>query len=118
MPLFTANYAAVENDNGVSGDVMVRRYAYDLLAEYGYYQGMVPYVSNLYAADAAAQGVVLSDAFVLPRIFGGQYATMADFKKGMFKKRSERKDDLKPVVISYGGGQVAISTATTTSPRL
>lgn len=108
VPLFTANYAAVENDNGVSGDVMVRRYAYDLLAEYGYYQGMVPYVSNLYAADAAAQGVVLSDAFVLPRIFGGQYATMADFKKGMFKKRSERKDDLKPVVISYGGGQVAI----------
>lgn len=109
VPLFTANYAAVENDNGVSGDVMVRRHAYDLLAEYGYYQGMVPYVSNLCAADAKAQGVVLSDAFVLPRIFDGQYATMADFKKAMFKKRSERKDDLKPVVISYGGGQASIN---------
>ena len=39
IPLFTSNYAGVQNNNGVSGDIMMRRQAHELLAEYGYYEG-------------------------------------------------------------------------------
>ena len=115
VPLFTANYAAVQNDNGVSGDVMTRRYAHDLLAEYGYYGGLVPFVTNRYLPEAQAQGAVLSDAFVLPLITGGAYADMASFKKGMFHKRIDRVDELKPVTISYDGTQVSVPDYATLS---
>ena len=52
VPLFSANYAAVQNNYGVSGDVTIRRQAFELLAEYGYYNGMVPYISNQYKESA------------------------------------------------------------------
>ena len=71
MPLFSANYAGVQNGAGVSGDVMIRRQAFELLGEYGYYKGMVPYISNQYKASAKSDGTILSDKYVLEKIFGG-----------------------------------------------
>ena len=63
VPLFSANYAGVQNGAGVSGDVMIRRQAFELLGEYGYYKGMVPYISNQYKASAKSDGTILSDKY-------------------------------------------------------
>ncbi len=108
VPLFSANYAGVQNDYGVSGDVMIRRQAFELLAEYGYYAGMVPYISNQYKESAKSDQTVLSDQYVLKKIFGDDYETMADFKKAMFQKRIEKIDELKPITIMWKNQPVVI----------
>ncbi len=113
VPMFTANYAATENDRGVSGDISVRRNAYELLAEFGYYDGMVPYISNQYKADAAKDGQVLSDKYILNKIFNGKYKSMSDFKKAMFQRRIENINNLKPITISWEGRQVNINDCET-----
>ncbi|GAA0862203.1 hypothetical protein GCM10008917_06650 [Paraclostridium tenue] len=109
IPLFSSNYAGVQNNNGVSGDVMMRRQAYELIAEYGYYDGLVPYLSNQYKAQADKDGKVLSDEYILGKIFEGKYATMTDFKKAMFKKRIDKKEQLKPISIVWKNKKVTIS---------
>ncbi len=108
VPLFSANYAGVQNGAGVSGDVMIRRQAFELLGEYGYYKGMVPYISNQYKASAKSDGTILSDKYVLEKIFGGAYETMADFKLAMFEKRIEKTDMLKPVTIMWKNHSITI----------
>lgn len=108
VPLFSANYAGVQNDLGVSGDVMIRRQAFELLAEYGYYEGMVPYISNQYKAAAQSDQTILSDTYILKNIFGGTYGTMADFKKAMFQKRIDKVKELKPVTIQWNNQTVTI----------
>lgn len=109
IPLFSSNYAGVQNNNGVSGDVMMRRQAYELIAEYGYYDGLVPYLSNQYKSQADKDGKVLSDEYILGKIFEGKYATMTDFKKAMFKKRIDKKEQLKPISIVWKNKKVTIS---------
>lgn len=109
VPLFSANYAGVQNDAGVSGDVMIRRQAFELLAEYGYYDGMVPYISNQYREAARSEQAVLSDTYILKKIFGDAYGTMAEFKKAMFQKRIEKVNELKPVTIIWGNQSVTIN---------
>ncbi len=110
VPLFSANYAGVQNDSGVSGDAMIRRQAFELLAEYGYYNGMVPYISNQYKEAAKADQTILSDTYILKKIFNGAYETMADFKKAMFRKRIDKVEELKPVTISWENQSVTISS--------
>ncbi len=108
VPLFSANYAGVQNDYGVSGDAMIRRQAFELLAEYGYYGGMVPYISNQYKEAAQSEQTILSDGYVLKKIFGSAYETMADFKKAMFQRRIENVDELKPVTIMWKNQSLTI----------
>lgn len=110
VPLFSANYAGVQNDKGVSGDITIRRHAFELLAEYGYYGGMVPYISNLYKGAAAGDNTILSDKYILNKISGGTYKTMADFKKAMFQRRIEKVNQLKPVTITWNNQTVTISS--------
>ena len=108
VPLFSANYAGVQNEYGVSGDIMIRRQAFELLAEYGYYNGMVPYISNQYKQSAKSEQTILSDQYILEKIFNGAYRTMADFKKAMFQRRIDRVDELKPVTIMWKNQSVSI----------
>ncbi len=109
VPLFSANYAGVQNSYGVSGDVMIRRQAFELLAEYGYYEGLVPYISNQYKGAAKAEQTILSDQYVLKKIFNGAYGTMADFKKAMFQRRIEKVNELKPITIMWKNKSVKIN---------
>ncbi|MCI8993746.1 MAG: hypothetical protein HFG80_13700 [Eubacterium sp.] len=109
VPLFSANYAGVQNNYGVSGDVMIRRQAFELLAEYGYYNGMVPYISNQYKEAAKSEQTILSDQYILKKISGGTYETMADFKKAMFQKRIDKISELKPVTITWKNQSVTIT---------
>ncbi|MCI8503761.1 MAG: hypothetical protein HFH00_08050, partial [Dorea sp.] len=110
VPLFSANYAGVQNDKGVSGDITIRRHAFELLAEYGYYGGMVPYISNQYKEAAAGDNTILSDKYILNKISGGTYKTMTDFKKAMFQRRIEKVNQLKPVTITWNNQTVTISS--------
>lgn len=108
VPLFSANYAGVQNDNGVSGDVMIRRQSFELLAEYGYYDGMVPYISNQYKEAAREEQTILSDTYILNKIFGDTYNTMADFKKEMYQRRIDKVTELRPVTIIWENQSVTI----------
>ncbi|MDE6624895.1 MAG: hypothetical protein K2K56_00845, partial [Lachnospiraceae bacterium] len=110
VPLFSANYAGVQNDRGVSGDVMIRRQAFELLSEYGYDDGMVPYISNQYKEAAKADQTILSDTYILKKIFGKTYNTMADFKNAMFQRRIDKVEELKPVTISWENQAVTINS--------
>ncbi|MGN0025830.1 MAG: ZmpA/ZmpB/ZmpC family metallo-endopeptidase, partial [Clostridium sp.] len=93
IPLFSSFYAAPQNDNGTVGDVSLRRMAFELLAEYGYENGMVAYLSDKYANDAEA----------VKGIFNGSYGLMSEFKKEMYQRREDKLNDLDDVTFVYEG---------------
>ena len=98
IPLFSSFYAGSENPNGSVGDVSLRRLAFELLGEFGYTDGFVPYMSNKYMKDGA-----LTDSDILPKIFNDKYTSMKAFKKEMYNRRSENLKNIKDVSFEYGG---------------
>ncbi|HEW7594898.1 TPA: G5 domain-containing protein [Streptococcus pneumoniae] len=100
-------YAALSNDDGTPGDLMGRRMAYELLAAKGFKDGMVPYISNQFEADARANNKTITsygktkglvtDTLVLQKLFNGQYNTWSDFKKAMYKERQDKFNKLNKI---------------------
>lgn len=89
IQLFNPIYAAMQNNPGSVGELSFKRNAYELLAEYGYQNGMVAYISNQYGG---------SDQVALNAIFGNQYqGKMVEFKKAMFQRRIEKIEQLKAI---------------------
>ena len=113
ISMFSPIYAALNNPKGAPGDIMFRKTAYELLAEKGYQDGFLPYVSNQYAEEAKRNGDItysdwhgkdvglITDSLVLKNVFANQYGSWADFKKDMFNKRIRKQDQLKPITIQY-----------------
>ena len=113
ISMFSPIYAALSNSKGAPGDIMFRKTAYELLAEKGYENGFLPYVSNKYAEEAKQKGSVaysdwlrkdvglVTDDLVLSKVFNNQYKSWADFKKEMFNERIAKQDRLKPITIQY-----------------
>ena len=113
ISMFSPIYAALSNPKGAPGDIMFRKTAYELLAEKGYQDGFLPYVSNQYAEEAKRNGDItysewlrkdvglITDSLVLKNVFANQYASWSDFKKDMFNKRIRKQDQLKPIAIQY-----------------
>ncbi len=111
--MFSPIYAALSNPKGAPGDIMFRKTAYELLAEKGYQDGFLPYVSNQYAEEAKRNGDItysdwhrkdvglITDSLVLKNVFDNQYASWADFKKDMFHQRIRKQEQLKPITIQY-----------------
>lgn len=115
VDMFAPFYAAAQNDEGVAGDISVRRNAFDLLAEFGYYEGWVPYLSNQYANQAHAENQKLSDTYILGKVFEGtNYTSMKDFKKKMLQRRGVENAGraLKSVQIEIDGTQKQIVSVT------
>ena len=130
ISMFSPIYAALSNPKGAPGDIMFRKTAYELLAEKGYQDGFLPYVSNQYAEEAKRNGDItysdwqrkdvglITDSLVLKNVFANQYASWSDFKKDMFNKRIRKQDQLKPIAIQYELGvpnsskEITISSAT------
>lgn len=110
-PLFSPLYGAPLNDAGMSGDIHTRRIAWELLGQYGYLEGMVPYLSNQYKPAGLADKRQFSDQVIIPKISGGQYQTVRDFRKASYQERAEKLDQLKPVTITLNGQTVAIDSA-------
>ena len=113
ISMFSPIYAALSNPKGAPGDIMFRKTAYELLAEKGYQDGFLPYVSNQYAEEAKRNGDItysdwhgkdvglITDSLVLKNVFANQYGSWADFKKDMFNKRIRKQDQLKSITIQY-----------------
>lgn len=107
IKLFAPIYAALSNDDGTPGDLMGRRMAYELLAAKGFKDGMVPYISNQFEADAKANNKTITsygktkglvtDTLVLQKLFNGQYNTWSDFKKAMYKERQDKFNKLNKI---------------------
>ncbi|HEL1586097.1 TPA: YSIRK-type signal peptide-containing protein [Streptococcus suis] len=85
VPLFEPVFAGLQNDTSFVGDFTTRRYAYELLGEYGYKNGMVAYLSNQYANDKEALAAIMPE----------HNGNLATFKKAMFARRAARLQDLK-----------------------
>ncbi|QBZ12686.1 immunoglobulin A1 protease [Streptococcus mitis] len=113
ISMFSPIYAALSNPKGAPGDIMFRKTAYELLAEKGYQDGFLPYVSNQYAEEAKRKGDItysdwhrkdvglITDSLVLKNVFANKYTSWADFKKDMFDQRIRKQDQLKPITIQY-----------------
>ena len=113
ISMFSPIYAALSNPKGAPGDIMFRKTAYELLAEKGYQDGFLPYVSNQYAEEAKRNGDItysdwqrkdvglITDSLVLKNVFANQYGSWADFKKDMFDQRIRKQNQLKPITIQY-----------------
>ena len=110
IKLFAPIYAALSSDIGTPGDLMGRRMAYELLAAKGFKDGMVPYISNQFEADARANNKTITsygktkglvtDTLVLQKLFNGQYKTWSDFKKAMYKERQDKFSQLNKVTFN------------------
>ena len=108
--MFSPIYAGIQNENGASGDVTMRRTFYELMAEFGYKGGAVPYISNQYKNEAKANGQKLSDTFILNKIFAGKYINLKDFKKKMFERRINKLDQLKEIDITLDGRNIHVDS--------
>ncbi len=86
VPMFEGVYAGIQNPNGAVGDFLFRRYAHELLGEYGWQDGFLAYISNQYENDNEAL------ANILPSEYKG---SLSAFKKMMYKRRSANMADLK-----------------------
>lgn len=110
IPLFTPIYGAPHNPNGMSGDIHTKRLSWEMLAAYGYYEGMVPYLSNQLKPDNVAQNTQFSDDVIISEVSGGTYPTMAAFKKAQYADRIAKKDNLKPITVDWEGKTQQITT--------
>lgn len=110
IPLFTPIYGAPHNPNGMSGDIHTKRLSWEMLAAYGYYEGMVPYLSNQLKPGNVAQNTQFSDDVIVSKVSGGTYPTMAAFKKAQYAERIAKKDNLKPITINWEGKTQQITT--------
>lgn len=86
IPLFEPIYAGLEPTNEGTGSVMFRRYAYDILSEYGWDEGFIAYLSGKYQNEQAAlQGILTRHS-----------GNIRTFKKEMYQRRIEKFDQMKP----------------------
>ncbi|MCV3743660.1 hypothetical protein OF377_02090 [Ureaplasma sp. ES3154-GEN] len=100
VSLYYPIYAAYTNDTGVSGGLIFRRNAFELLANYGWDRGFVNYTTDALSSQLA-NGEILSDDVVLKKIFNGEYENYKAFRKAMFAQRLNKKDQIKPISIHY-----------------
>ena len=127
IKLFAPIFSALSSEKGTPGDLMGRRIAYELLAAKGFKDGMVPYISNQYEEIAKQNGQTINlygkkqglvtDKFVLEKLFGGQYSSWAAFKKAMYQERVAQFDHLNKVTFK-DPTQSWMSNATKTIQRV
>ncbi|MFM0900355.1 ZmpA/ZmpB/ZmpC family metallo-endopeptidase [Streptococcus suis] len=105
LSLFAPIWATATTER-VPGDLSFRRTAFELLAEKGYENGMVPYMSNQYKQ---ADSDVVPDSLIFTNIlpeYNGDYKT---FKKAMYQERVQKLAFLKPVTINYDGQELTVA---------
>ncbi|MDF9627405.1 ZmpA/ZmpB/ZmpC family metallo-endopeptidase [Mesomycoplasma ovipneumoniae] len=109
---FRPYFGILENTEGVSGGLNFRRVAFELLAEKGYYGGMIPYISAKSNKQTdVLEGVVKgSDTHVLKMIFGDKYKSFSDFKKDMYKQRKDKLNKLKPFSFDFSSKKYEIKS--------
>ncbi|HFI0646635.1 TPA: ZmpA/ZmpB/ZmpC family metallo-endopeptidase [Streptococcus suis] len=122
---FDPIYGSLNNDGTSRNEYEVRKIAFELLAEYGYEKGMVPYLSNQYQASlgkADANGR-MNDSDLISLISEKEYKNSAEFRKAMFEKRRQNLEKLKSVELinnslSNGEGYFYEGTRTVNASEL
>ncbi|MDW2929357.1 ZmpA/ZmpB/ZmpC family metallo-endopeptidase [Mesomycoplasma ovipneumoniae] len=109
---FRPYFGILENKEGVSGGLNFRRVAFELLAEKGYYGGMIPYISAKSNKQTnVPEGLVKgSDTHVLKMIFGDKYKSFSDFKKDMYRQRKDKLNKLKPFSFDFNSQKYQINS--------
>ena len=87
----------------------MRRTVYELLAEFGYKDGVVPSISNKYKDAAKNSEYKLSDTFILNKIFKGNYSNLKEFKNKMFERRIHNLLRLKEIEIEWEGKTIKVN---------
>ncbi|HHT7733837.1 TPA: ZmpA/ZmpB/ZmpC family metallo-endopeptidase [Streptococcus suis] len=96
---FDPIYGSLNDDGTSRNEYEVRKIAFELLAEYGYENGMVPYLSDQHKktlGQSEAYGR-MKDSDLISLISKNEYENSAAFRKAMFAKRQQRLENLKPV---------------------
>ncbi|HEP1832488.1 TPA: G5 domain-containing protein [Streptococcus suis] len=122
---FDPIYGSLNNDGTSRNEYEVRKIAFELLAEYGYEKGMVPYLSNQHKASlgkADANGR-MNDSDLISLISEKEYKNSAEFRKAMFEKRRQNLEKLKSVELinnslSNGEGYFYEGTRTVNASEL
>ena len=112
ISMYAPIYSALQNNNGASGGIVFRKTAFELLAAKGWIEGFVPYVSNQYKEQAKTENKTFSDEFIIEKIFDGEYKDYAEFKKDMFKERSDKKDQIKSITVLWNNSTHEINNYT------
>ncbi|HEL1969382.1 TPA: G5 domain-containing protein [Streptococcus suis] len=105
---FNPLYGSLNNDGTSRNEYEVRKIAFELLAEYGYENGMVPYLSNQYQAELGKSGTEygrIRDDELISKITASTYSNSAAFRKAMFEKRRQDLEKLKSVTLIGTGIQ-------------
>lgn len=108
IPLFSPLFGAPVAANGSTGDVHMRRIAWELFGEYGYSKGMVPYLSDQYKPQGTPNGQAFSDSVILQKI--ASLDSVATLRKNSFAKREKRLNELKPVTIKWQNKNIQINS--------
>ncbi|WP_215739626.1 ZmpA/ZmpB/ZmpC family metallo-endopeptidase [Mesomycoplasma hyorhinis] len=88
--LFTAFYGTADKENGITGTFSMRRISFELLAEFGWEEGIINYLTNKLNKN--------NDAETIKAIFSAKtYNNLKDFKKAMYKQNKEKQNKLKEV---------------------
>ncbi|NQG97199.1 hypothetical protein HO675_03760 [Streptococcus suis] len=104
VPLYYPIYAGLLNNQGTVGGLQFRRTALELLAEKGWDQGFLPYVSNQLAQEVQANGRALTDSYIWEKIMP-EYQDYASFKKARYQTSLSQKNAMKPIQIHWNGRQ-------------
>ncbi|MGX7112273.1 YSIRK signal domain/LPXTG anchor domain surface protein [Gemella cuniculi] len=105
-------YSALQNNTGTVGGLQFRKTAWELLAEKGWKDGFIPYATDKLEKEAKIEGKVLSDEYIFNKIFKGEYVNYTEFKKKMYEKRIAKKEQLKPVTITWNNTTTTVDSYT------
>ncbi|HEM3702871.1 TPA: G5 domain-containing protein [Streptococcus suis] len=100
-------YGSLNNDGVSRNEFEFRKIAFELLAEKGYENGFVPYLSNQYHSELGQSDPSgrIRDDQLIAKITEGAYSNAAQFRKEMFKRRKDKLEQLKPVTVIGQGIQ-------------
>ncbi|HEL1619346.1 TPA: G5 domain-containing protein, partial [Streptococcus suis] len=122
---FDPIYGSLNNDGTSRNEYEVRKIAFELLAEYGYEKGMVPYLSDQHkhTFGKADENGRMNDSDLISLISDRKYLTTAAFRKDMFRRRKGKINQLKPVTlvsnnVLQGNGYFYESTRTVNASEL
>ncbi|WP_029173448.1 ZmpA/ZmpB/ZmpC family metallo-endopeptidase [Streptococcus suis] len=109
VPLYYPIYAGLLNQQGTVGGLQFRRTALELLAEKGWDQGFLPYVSNQLVEEAHANGRALTDSYIWKKLMP-DYPDYASFKKARYRTSLDQKNSMKPIRIFWSGSHHDLQT--------
>ncbi|HEL1708116.1 TPA: G5 domain-containing protein [Streptococcus suis] len=109
VPLYYPIYAGLLNRQGTVGGLQFRRTALELLAEKGWDQGFLPYVSNQLVEEAHANGRALTDSYIWKKLMP-DYPDYASFKKARYRASLDQKNSMKPIRIFWSGSHHDLQT--------